>query len=381
MTAEILQFEPSKLEHQAQRLAKAIQSGALVALPTETVYGIAAAPTSTFAIERLSRLKDRTPESPFSLVVPDIGAARQLAIPWKPKVEKLFRRVCPGPITFVLPLQPGALDAFPPIATQACAPKGSVGIRIPDHPLTLEILQIIGVPLLLTSANHHGVPDPLDGKQVINDLKNDVDIIVDDGLTRWKQSSTVVKFDGNTPTILRAGALSPAQIRRISSTIVLFVCSGNTCRSPIAETLFRNEMAEQLKCSPDRLEEKGWFVLSCGLSAISGMPASDYAKAVMKQKGLDLSSHAAQSVSETLIRYADYIFTLCESHRKALVAAFPQAAERIRLLNPENVDILDPYGGTMEFYQTCARQIENAVHQRVITLLSKEKGSSSKKGK
>lgn len=369
MTAEILTYTTETLIQQAQRVTEILQRGGIAALPTETVYGIGASALCPDAVQRLSVLKNRSPESPFTLVVPDIESARKLVLPWHSKVEKLFRRICPGPITFVLPLQPDAFAHFPPIITPSCAPKGTVGIRIPDHPLTLEVLRRLGVPLLLSSANHHGTPDPLEGNQVIEDLQNDVDIIINDGPTRWKKSSTVVKFDGKTPTILREGALSAAQIRRITSNVVLFVCTGNTCRSPMAETLFRQELAQQLGCAPDKLEEKGWFVLSCGVSAKAGEPASEMAKKAMKQKGLDLSCHVSQNVSDTLIRYADFIYALTDAHRRALVALFPQAESRIRLLNPEDVDIPDPYGGTLEFYQTCARQIENAVHQRVVTLL------------
>lgn len=123
----------------------------------------------------------------------------------------------------------------------------------------------------------------------------------------------------------------------------LFVCTGNTCRSPMAETLSRH---------------LGHSALSCGLYASAGSSASSGAMHAMAARGLDLSSHRAQPVSETLMRQADKVVGISSRHAMALQSLFPQYADKITAMP---VDIPDPFGGDDDDYMACAEMIEEAL--------------------
>jgi len=143
---------------------------------------------------------------------------------------------------------------------------------------------------------------------------------------------------------------------------VLFVCTGNTCRSSMAEGLFRKMVKERGK-------EKEIEVDSCGIAAIAGMPATPQAVKVMKDIGVDISSHRAKNLSEELLK-ADLILTMTKSHKDYIVDKFPYTKGRVFVLaefaedeGDEGVDIADPYGGDEETYRRVAQALEEKLEK------------------
>ena len=164
------------------------------------------------------------------------------------------------------------LSRFPAKVREAVTPTGTVGLRVPGHPMFLETLQLIVGPVTFTSANRAGQPDPLTAQEVVASLGDDVALVLDDGRTRFGQQSSVVKVDERNFEVIRAGVVSEQTLRRLASLSIVFVCTGNTCRSPMAEAMCRSMLAARLKCSPNDLEDRGVVVSSAGISAIDGGP-------------------------------------------------------------------------------------------------------------
>ncbi len=146
---------------------------------------------------------------------------------------------------------------------------------------------------------------------------------------------------------------------------ILFVCTGNTCRSPMAEALARH-----LSRSVE-----GWDFASAGVFAREGQPASQQAVTVMKESGIDISGHVSRQLTPARAEASDYIVALTEGHADLIRENFPEAAGKIHTLhsyNPANAgrDVMDPFGGSVESYRKTRDEIESALSDLILSVVT-----------
>lgn len=370
MNPEVIQAH-TDTEHlaAARRTTEVLQGGGIVILPTETVYGVAARITHPGAMERLRHIKGRpTGAKAFSVHIGRKEDAVRYVNRMVPTAERLIRKAWPGPLALVLPVEePGKT----PIAQEVDANlldemffENTIGLRCPDDPVTTRALADLPDPVVAASANRPGYAPPSTAESAIAELHGQVDLIVDTGATRYNKPSTIVKVapDG-TWQVLRAGVLDERAIRRLASNTILFVCSGNTCRSPMAEALCKRMLAEKLGISPEKLGEAGYEVISAGVGAVGGAPASANAIEAVKRSGADLTCHRSRPLTSDLVRQADRIWAMCQHHADAVVRLVPEARSKVERLDPRQ-DIQDPAGSDIGEYMQCLERIRAALEAR-----------------
>ncbi|REK17520.1 MAG: threonylcarbamoyl-AMP synthase [Planctomycetota bacterium] len=351
------------------RAVQALAEGQLVALPTETVYGLAASALNEDAVARIVEVKNRGGKA-LALGIRSPDDVMDYLPDLTPLGRRLARRCWPGPVTLVAEdCHPESLvRQLPRSVQEAVAPTGTIGLRVPAHPMVLDILRMMMGPVVLTSANPKGGPDPVTADAVLDSLGDDVQMVLDDGPSRLGQPSTVVKVGAKGLEVLRPGVVSAQTLTRLSSLMILLVCTGNTCRSPMAEVMCRKMIADRIGCTSDELGDHGVIVMSAGLSAMMGGRPSAEAVDVMARLGLNLADHESQPLTTQLVRHADIIWTMTRSHRQAIASHWPEALSRTFVLAQDQTDVSDPIGGPLTAYETCAEQIKGELERRVAEL-------------
>lgn len=228
---------------------KLLTEGKLVAIPTETVYGLAANALDETAVAGIFSAKNRPTFDPLILHVASIEQAQSLCTDWPEMADKLARAFWPGPLTLILP----KADHVPDITTSG---QPTVGIRMPNNRLTLELLSTLPFPLAAPSANPFGYVSPTNAQHVADQLGDRIDYILDDGECSVGIESTIIAIDNGVPKVLRLGGLS---LERIAAVLGV----------PVLEHLNQNSNPQ----APGQLDQH--YSPRCKLIALNTMPAAD----------------------------------------------------------------------------------------------------------
>ena len=344
----VIRVDPQTYDPKELDLAvESLRNGGVVGIPTDTVYGIAAALDRPDAVGRLRDLRGGAGDPEIPILLGDRDDLRKIVPgPVPAPAQRLIQKCWPGPLTIVFPTADGA----------------GVAVRYPNHRVARDLVRRAGVRVGALPA---GEPPAVTGEESLRVLNGKVDILVDAGATRQHAPSTVVRLRGGRAELVREGAIPRAVIDEVNVTTLLFVCTGNTCRSPMAEALARKMLADRLQVKESELSDRGYRVVSAGTSAGHGGAATEESEQAVKKYGADLSRHESRPVTVSMIEEADKVWVMTPRHRKTLVEWMPDHAGKIELLDPSGKEIEDPIGGPLEVYRTVARQIHDSLQLRL----------------
>lgn len=210
------------ITNEIETAAEILRSGGLVGVPTETVYGLAASGLNERAVQEIYRVKGRPEVKPLALMVHGVEAMERYCADVPNAAYALAEKFWPGPLTIILKAKPIVPDIVR-------AGGESVGLRCPDHPLTLALLEKSGLPLAAPSANVSGQPSPKTAGEVLDYFDGEIDAVIDGGPCGIGRESTIIDLTVTPYRILRQGALPEAEIEKcLRDNLTVFGITGGT---------------------------------------------------------------------------------------------------------------------------------------------------------
>ncbi len=208
MKTEIYKIDSHHNSEDIQKVAEILKNGGIAAIPTETVYGLAANALDKNAVNKIFEAKGRPNDNPLIVHISSLEEAYPLVRDFPDNAKALADAFWPGPLTVILPKSE--------LVPQEVSPRlDTVAIRMPSHPVARAIIKSAGVPLAAPSANLSGSPSPTKACHVIEDLQGRVDAVVDGGDCTVGLESTVITLATNPPTLLRPGGITPIQLEQV----------------------------------------------------------------------------------------------------------------------------------------------------------------------
>lgn len=360
-------FAAGDYEAQVRRGTEILQAGGIVVLPTETAYGAAALLSHPEGRRRLAEFRGESTK-PFTAHLAHPEDALRFLPDVNDYAQRIMRKLWPGPVSLVFNV--------PAQRRQEAAQQAGVGesdlydaagditLRCPRHIVFSDVVGAVeGGPVAMTMTSAFSGHTE-SGASLAEELGDRVDLVFDGGPTEYSRPSTILKVGLDNYQIVRQGIYDERIIDRLLRTTILFVCSGNTCRSPMSEAIARQYLATKIGVGEADLEKKGINVISAGSFATPGTRAAAPAIEVVKAMGADLSQHRSRPLTVELIHQADMIFAMSASHAMAVKALVPSASAKVSTLDPDG-DIEDPIGGDLSLYQQVAAQLRSLIEKRL----------------
>jgi len=328
-----------------RRIIRVLEKNGIITLPTDTIYGFAVNGTAHDAVRKLTNIKGCR-EKPFTLFVLK-DKIEQYAVISKRKIIEYF---IPGTLTIILKKKIGV--SLPGITER-------IGIRIPRVDFIIKLLSMYNKPLAVTSANLTGQP-PLTDAFEISEKFTEIELVIDGGRLKSK-ASTVIDLTTTPPMIKRKGTIPILEIEKVYGRRVLldnrlkfnllFICSGNTCRSPMAEGIFRTLVSDEY-CE----------VKSAGTLPMGAGPPAPFAQDVVAEYRGSIIHHRSQTITTELIDWADLILVMEYKHYDVILGMSPNAVVKTFFLKeykrrPKYNKIFDPVGMAKEYYRKTAEEM------------------------
>ncbi len=350
MWTKIIKIDPYNFELKVIKEAAVIlQKGGIVAFPTETVYGLAADYNNEDTINRLYDIKKRPKDKPFTIHIAKKEKITEYIDEPDQLTKRLIDKFWPGPLTIIVKSKN----------------EKTLGFRMPSNRIALELINMSNLTVVGPSTNVSGKPEPVEPFSVVEAFDGLIDMVIDAGPTEIGISSTIVDMTTLRPKILREGSnideVKAVLHENIITGIimnVLVVCTGNSCRSPMAEGLLKRE-----------LEKEGFSIRSAGTTTVDGLVITPETIEVMKRyANVDMSGFLTHRLTKDLADWADIIFVMDRTQKDFIKKTIPEAKEKVHLFKEyanmatDNPDVPDPIGKPFLAYEESYRQIEKGAN-------------------